>query len=244
MHCSFYMQVYFKKTQRVKQMNKLLRQRHSGRNIPIIMFIVIISVVLMSAGAVLWILNIEDIVKGTWSNVLPVVFTFLCSIYALLQWHAQLLENKTLDSTHSVPTNFLPSSLKFETDESSEKILQDISPSFYQKKSTHSLYRITTLYRTNDLPQSNITNPINADQSICSIQRSYAVHIHILGSVEMYTQNYQPMRESTNKFIEHEGKCLSGEHFQEYTQQKQRERAKRKPKRQPNSRSRKPRLRS
>lgn len=228
-------------------MNKLRRQRHSGRNISIIILIVIINVVLMSAGAVLWILNIEDIVKGTWSNVLVVVFTFLSSTYALLQCYTQLPKDKPLNLTHSVPTNFPPSSLRFETDESSEKILQDIPPALYQKKCAHALSRMTALNTTNGLPpctQSDGTNVIDACQSICSTQRSYTVHIHILGSVETYTQNYQPMRESTNKFIEHEARCLIGEHFQEYTQQKQQERAKKKPKRQPNSRSRKPRLRS
>jgi hypothetical protein len=46
----------------------------------------IIAIFLLSAGVFVWILNIEHIIQGDWSNVLPVVFIALGVIFALLTW--------------------------------------------------------------------------------------------------------------------------------------------------------------
>jgi hypothetical protein len=41
------------------------------------------------AGALVWILNIEEVIYGTWSNVMGVIFTSFGVALTLLQWHAQ-----------------------------------------------------------------------------------------------------------------------------------------------------------
>jgi hypothetical protein len=46
-------------------------------------------IALMSLSALIWILNSEGIVQGTWSTIFPVVFTVFGIILALLQWYTQ-----------------------------------------------------------------------------------------------------------------------------------------------------------
>ena len=46
----------------------------------------LIAILLLSAGALLWILNTEHSIQGDWSNVLPILFTVLGVTFALLTW--------------------------------------------------------------------------------------------------------------------------------------------------------------
>src|SRR5260221_3678915 len=46
----------------------------------------IIAVLLSSAGALLWILNTEHKIQGDWSTILPIPFTVLGVLLALLAW--------------------------------------------------------------------------------------------------------------------------------------------------------------
>ncbi len=46
----------------------------------------IIAILLLIAGALVWILNTEHIIQGDWSAILPVVFLALAVIVALLTW--------------------------------------------------------------------------------------------------------------------------------------------------------------
>src|SRR5260370_30727383 len=46
----------------------------------------IIAILLLIAGALVWILNTEHIIQGDWSAILPVVFLALAVIFALLTW--------------------------------------------------------------------------------------------------------------------------------------------------------------
>src|SRR5260370_30886285 len=46
----------------------------------------IIAILLLIAGAIVWILNTEHIIQGDWSAILPVVFFALAVIVALLTW--------------------------------------------------------------------------------------------------------------------------------------------------------------
>jgi hypothetical protein len=67
-------------------------------------FVVVTVGIVMLAGAVLWILNLEGIVKGSWADIFGVIFTFLGVLYALLQWYAQLREQRAIGM---IPTIFV-----------------------------------------------------------------------------------------------------------------------------------------
>ncbi len=41
---------------------------------------------LIIAAACIWILNIEGLVKGDWSNILPIIFVALAVLLPLIQW--------------------------------------------------------------------------------------------------------------------------------------------------------------
>ena len=45
-----------------------------------------IAILLLLAGAVVWIVNTEHLIQGDWSTILPVVFLALAVIVALLTW--------------------------------------------------------------------------------------------------------------------------------------------------------------
>ena len=46
----------------------------------------IIAILLLIAGALVWILNAEHLIQGDWSTILPIVFLALGVIFALLTW--------------------------------------------------------------------------------------------------------------------------------------------------------------
>src|SRR5260370_38553678 len=46
----------------------------------------IIAILLLIAGALVWILNTEHLIQGDWSTILPLVFIALAVIFALLTW--------------------------------------------------------------------------------------------------------------------------------------------------------------
>ena len=50
------------------------------------LILAIIALLLLSSGAIIWILNIQDIIRGPWSSVLAVLFALLGLIIALFQW--------------------------------------------------------------------------------------------------------------------------------------------------------------
>jgi len=50
---------------------------------------VVFATSLIIVGAIIWILNIEDVIKGPWSSILGVIFTVLSAVLTLLQWHLQ-----------------------------------------------------------------------------------------------------------------------------------------------------------
>ena len=45
-----------------------------------------IAILLLLAGALVWILNTEHLIQGDWSTILPVVFIALAVLVALLTW--------------------------------------------------------------------------------------------------------------------------------------------------------------
>ncbi len=45
-----------------------------------------ISIILVCAAIVIWILSTEHIIQGDWSNTLPIVFTALAVLLPLFQW--------------------------------------------------------------------------------------------------------------------------------------------------------------
>jgi hypothetical protein len=51
----------------------------------------IVVLFLVVAGAVIWILNVEGQIHGAWSNILGVIFTVLGIVFAMLQWHGQMI---------------------------------------------------------------------------------------------------------------------------------------------------------
>ena len=64
----------------------------------------IVALILLAGGATIWILNIEELVKGPWSNIIGVLFTVVGIILALLQWHGQMLST-TFTQEAGSPTN-------------------------------------------------------------------------------------------------------------------------------------------
>ncbi len=63
------------------------QRKQRGKSIPWKRVItVIIAILLVIAGALVWILNTEHIIQGDWTNILPVVFIALAVIIALLTW--------------------------------------------------------------------------------------------------------------------------------------------------------------
>jgi len=46
----------------------------------------ITAILLLIAGALVWILNTEHLIQGDWSTILPIVFIALAVIFALLTW--------------------------------------------------------------------------------------------------------------------------------------------------------------
>jgi hypothetical protein len=50
------------------------------------LIIVIISTLLVIFALIIWILNIEHIVRGDWSNILPIIFVGLAVLLPLIQW--------------------------------------------------------------------------------------------------------------------------------------------------------------
>jgi hypothetical protein len=61
-------------------------------------------VILMSLSALVWILNSEGIVQGTWATIFNVVFTVFSVILGLLQWYTQTSTVPKVPSTlPSVP---------------------------------------------------------------------------------------------------------------------------------------------
>jgi hypothetical protein len=52
---------------------------------------------IMLAGAMVWILSLEGIVLSLWASIMSVIFTFLGVFSGLLQWLAQLQEQKAIN---------------------------------------------------------------------------------------------------------------------------------------------------
>ena len=64
-----------------------MRKRPRHRGIPWKrVMTAIIAILLLSAGALLWILNTEHRIQGDWSTILPIIFAVLGVIFALLTW--------------------------------------------------------------------------------------------------------------------------------------------------------------
>jgi hypothetical protein len=61
----------------------------------------VIAITLLVGGAILWILNIMNVIEGPWSSILGVIFTILGIVLGLLQWHVQLLSDASPSNTHS-----------------------------------------------------------------------------------------------------------------------------------------------
>jgi hypothetical protein len=57
---------------------------------------------LVAIGAIVWILNVEGQIRGAWSNILGVIFTVLGIIFALLQWHGQMVSAALGPGTNEV----------------------------------------------------------------------------------------------------------------------------------------------
>jgi len=55
------------------------------------LYILIVTLLLIAGGAAMWILNIEDLIKGPWSNIMGVFFTVVGTIFAFLQWYEQVI---------------------------------------------------------------------------------------------------------------------------------------------------------
>jgi hypothetical protein len=64
-------------------------------------FVVTVGI-LMLAGAILWILSLEGIVQGSWAGIFGVIFTFLGVLWALLQWYAQLREQRAINMAPTI----------------------------------------------------------------------------------------------------------------------------------------------
>lgn len=50
------------------------------------LLIAAISITLICVSVVIWILNIEHIIRGEWANVLPIIFIALAVVIPLIQW--------------------------------------------------------------------------------------------------------------------------------------------------------------
>lgn len=69
-------------------MTQTHNQRYQNRWKQLRTAFVIAAILLVFIGAVIWILNIENLLTGPWSSIASVVFTVLGVITALLQWHS------------------------------------------------------------------------------------------------------------------------------------------------------------
>ena len=77
---------------------KRLLQRH--------LVFLLLAMTMLLGGAILWVLNIEEVVRGPWSSILGVCFTVLGVVLALLQWHAQITSrNAVTDAGFLTPTH-------------------------------------------------------------------------------------------------------------------------------------------
>ena len=60
--------------------------------------LLLLVILLLSAGAIIWILNTIAIIPGSWSTFLSVIFTVLSVMFTFLQWHAQITGERRRDS--------------------------------------------------------------------------------------------------------------------------------------------------
>jgi hypothetical protein len=60
--------------------------------------LLLLVVLLMSAGAIVWILNTLAIIPGSWSTLLSVIFTVLSVMFTFLQWYAQITGARRRDA--------------------------------------------------------------------------------------------------------------------------------------------------
>jgi apolipoprotein N-acyltransferase len=58
--------------------HKQLQEKH--------FLVAVIAVLFLVGGAVLWILNAQGIVQGSWSSLLLIIFTVLGVVIGLFQW--------------------------------------------------------------------------------------------------------------------------------------------------------------
>jgi AAA domain len=92
----------------------LQRQQRHKRIQKMRLIVGILALLLLIAGAVIWILNIEHRIQGDWSNVLPPICGVLAVGLALCQWlfpfspveleHPTVLSSLQISSTHSPST--------------------------------------------------------------------------------------------------------------------------------------------
>src|SRR5438045_4349646 len=50
------------------------------------LIIVIVAILFLVGGAILWILNSQGIIQGSWSGILLIIFTVLGIVIGLFQW--------------------------------------------------------------------------------------------------------------------------------------------------------------
>ena len=53
------------------------RQRHHNKSTQKYRLLVIMTISIIAVGTIFWILNIEEVIKGSWSSVIAAVFTVL-----------------------------------------------------------------------------------------------------------------------------------------------------------------------
>ncbi len=70
-------------------MTQIRNRRRSSRRKQAQFAFVITVVFLVCLGAIIWIFNIENVVKGPWASIMSVIFAALGAVTALLQWHSQ-----------------------------------------------------------------------------------------------------------------------------------------------------------
>ena len=61
------------------------------------------TISIIAVGTIFWILNIEEVIKGSWSSVIAAVFTVLGVLLALLQWYTQLFPDHPVAPVSPLP---------------------------------------------------------------------------------------------------------------------------------------------
>ena len=64
----------------------MTKKRHQRKRIILRTLTLIAFVIFLAAAITIWIFNIEHVISGDWSSILPAVFLVLAVLLAFLQW--------------------------------------------------------------------------------------------------------------------------------------------------------------